>query len=149
MMFRTHRLFSILISLVMLRFIDMAFPEAVTFTVIAVLSSMIPDADISSSRLGRRFRMISWFFSHRGFFHSLLALALFSFIAFIYVKFIYALAFMIGYLSHLFLDIINRQGMAIFFPFGFKVRGVIRTNSLAEKILFYFFIFAVVLLLVF
>lgn len=56
---------------------------------------------------------------HRTFTHSILGLVLFTLC--IYLCFpAYWTYFFVGYLSHLFLDFFNKEGMELFFPFGKK-----------------------------
>ena len=72
---------------------------------------------------------------HRHFTHSLLAMLLFS----VCVSLIYkplVIPFAIGYISHLALDMLNRKGMQLFFPYkkGFCLRFCY-ADKLANKVL--------------
>jgi membrane-bound metal-dependent hydrolase YbcI (DUF457 family) len=95
-----------------------AFPNLNVFFVIitALFASAFPDIDYSYSLIGKHFKFVGMMFSHRGFFHSIWALLLFSALFFLITQStIYALIFAAGYLSHLILDIIYAP-MDLFWP---------------------------------
>ena len=76
-------------------------------------------ANQQSAILGAVLMLALWIFGltreHRTFTHSILSMALFSLAAaFIYVPF--GVSFMIGYLSHLLLDILNKKGILLLYP---------------------------------
>jgi len=50
--------------------------------------------------------------------------------------------FSIGYLSHVFMDFFNYKGVYFFWPLGLKIKGFMKTNSLSEKLIRYFLLFA-------
>ena len=72
---------------------------------------------------------------HRGFTHSILALALYSFaVGFIYKPLF--IPFALGYVSHLIIDLLNKKGMALLFPLKFKICFYCcYANQLANKAL--------------
>ncbi len=131
MLFKTHLVFAFLIGLLTYHYIALA-PQI--YIAILILSSMVPDIDITTSKLGRHVKLIGFLFTHRGFFHSLLALFLFSFLLSIAIPFIYIIPFFIGYLSHLILDAINYQGIMFLYPFPIKIKGIMKVGGLAEII---------------
>ena len=45
-----------------------------------------------------------------------------------------ALGFVVGYVSHLFLDALTIQGVTFIYPFKSKIRGFIKTGGVVEKI---------------
>ncbi len=122
--------------------------------IILVLSSFLPDIDIQTSKIGSKLKLISFLsnkiFSHRGFFHSLILPGLIYFI----FDYIFELkeigqAVFIGMSSHLFLDMLTIDGIALFAPFYNKrIKGFIRTGGLIENILFFMIFLSVVFLLV-
>jgi len=59
-----------------------------------------------------------------------------------------ALAFFIGYFSHLALDMLNYKGIRLFYPF-FRIRGFIKAGSVAESAVFVAFFLALLLALFF
>ena len=54
---------------------------------------------------------------------------------------------LIGYLGHLLLDILNKKGIALFWPF-FRVKGYFKTGGLLDFILFLVFMFGDLVLLI-
>lgn len=78
---------------------------------------------------------------HRGFTHSLLSLVLFSTIVYIGTSEFNLheayTGFVIGYVSHLALDIVTTQGIELFFPLKKNIRLPlgIRTNGVVEQII--------------
>lgn len=137
MIFRTHLIFAFLIGL----FFD-------TKSLIFVLfGSLIPDLDYSRSKIGRKIifsKLLNILFGHRNFFHSLLFGFILSFFVFlIFNK--YWVFILIGYLSHLFLDCLTKEGVMLFYPFEFKIKGIIKTNGIVENILFIVFIFLIII----
>ena len=94
MMFRTHRIFVLVLCLIiymnpynLLGILSISNSIFTTnfliFCLIAIFGSMVPDIDNPSSKLGKNIKIVGYVFKHRGFFHSLPALILFIFILFI------------------------------------------------------------------
>lgn len=134
--------------------------------------SLFPDIDHPTSYISRRLPLISGIvtrkFSHRGFMHSLLCiycLIIASFLINILFKVFYPhvysivsiyiqtieLGFILGYLSHIFFDMLNPSGVCIFYPNTKKYRlplsPVIKFKSASEKSLSNFLYFLNYLLL--
>ena len=163
MMFRTHRIFVILLCLVIFLnpyglFDIFSFlgtnqgifsMNFIVFLIIAVFASMIPDIDNPSSKLGRNIKIFGYVFKHRGFFHSLPALLLFTWIFSRFISSTTTAAFFIGYFSHLLLDNLNYQGIYWLYPLRFRIKGFTRTKSLFEKLFFYVNVIAVLGLLLY
>ncbi len=148
MMFRTHRIFVILLCLVI--FLnpmnlfgyfgfdgDIFTFSFLWFMIIAILASMIPDIDNPSSKIGKKIKIVGVMFKHRGFFHSLPALILFTYLVHFFSSTAATFAFFTGYFSHLLLDNLNYQGIYWFYPLTWRVKGFTNSNSIFEKILFY------------
>jgi len=133
MLFRTHILFGLFVYFVLDCFIEMPF-----FVLVFVLvGSVFVDLDSSSSKVGRRFFMLSWFFKHRGFLHSLFACCLLFSVVGLFNLWA-GFGFFVGYLSHLMLDCFSRGGVGLFWPFGGKIRGFVRSGGWMEDVLFVF-----------
>lgn len=137
-MSRTHLIFSFLIGLLIINSFDIQ--NKIIFIAILLIASIIPDIDSYKSKIGKKVKPISFllnlFFMHRGMFHSLFLLTLISFVIAL-VKTELAIAFFIGYLSHLALDSLTPEGITLFYPFSRKrTKGFIRTGSLFENIFF-------------
>jgi len=146
MMFKTHLLFGLFVSLLLFSHFDL---NPLIFILVLVFCSILPDIDHSKSWIGRRFKIISWIinfiFGHRKLIHSLFfALALSLVIKIFFNN--YYIPFAFGYLSHLFLDGLTKQGIYLFYPLKFRIRGFIKTNGIIEKI---FLVFLFVLNLVY
>ena len=111
------------------------------------LGAVLPDVDVATSWVGRAAPPLSKFlerrFGHRTFTHSLLGWAIAGLVflpIFFWRREVYG-GFLIGYVSHIILDCVNKTGVGIFFPL--EVRGVvpgrddlrIQVRSTAEFIL--------------
>ena len=81
--------------------------------------------------------VLGYFQKHRKFTHSFFAMILYSFAIFcIYPPF--AKPFMIGYLSHIIIDLFNKKKVQIFSPFKYGICfGLCYANKLGNKILMY------------
>jgi len=142
MMFRTHIIFSFLISFLIISSFDIQ--NKIVFVVILLIASALPDIDSYKSKVGKKIKPISFliniFLGHRGIFHSLFLPILISMLIAIINQEI-AAAFFIGYLSHLVLDSLTPEGVMFFYPFSKKrTKGLIRTGSLWENIFFFILI---------
>lgn len=137
-MFRTHLIFSFFICLLIINSFDIQ--NKTVFIIIILIASALPDIDSHKSKIGRNIKPVSFlinlFFRHRGIFHSPFVLILISMLIAI-INHEIAIAFFIGYLSHLVLDSLTPSGIMLFYPFSKKrTKGFIRTGSLWENILF-------------
>lgn len=97
--------------------------ETVIVTSISAFTSLIPDIDNATSKLGRKNKLASFliqlFIGHRTFFHApLLYLGLVFMIARIDPSGLLALAFGLGTGTHLFLDLMNPLGIPLLWPFS-------------------------------
>lgn len=78
---------------------------------------------------------------HRGFTHSLLGLVLFSGIVYIgtsnYNLYVAFVGFVIGYVSHLVLDLVTVQGIELLYPYKKNIRIPlgIKTNGIVENLI--------------
>ena len=143
MMFRTHLAFAFLIGLIFLNFFSLEFNKYL-FLFIVLIASVIPDIDLSGSKIGRRIKPLSnifnFLFGHRGFLHSLLFI-LILFLIFVFVKNeVFGLALFLGFFSHLALDSLSKEGIRFFYPLKFKINGFIKTNRIMENMLFFGFL---------
>ena len=133
MLFRTHIVFSVFVYLVLGYFVEM--PLYVLFFVL--LATVFVDVDIKNSSFGNRlcFRPLQFFVKHRGILHSLF-FGLFLSLILGSVSLWTGFGFFVGYLSHLFLDCLTLSGVKLFWPFGFRIRGFVRSGSMLEDVLF-------------
>lgn len=104
-----------------------------------LLSSVFVDIDLSKSKVGRRTRPISniinIIFSHRGIIHSAYIPLLLFLILYINNYASVGIAILIGYIGHLLLDGLTKEGVNLFYPF-LEFRGFVRVGGLIEKIIF-------------
>ncbi|MBW2971479.1 metal-dependent hydrolase, partial [Candidatus Woesearchaeota archaeon] len=103
MMLKTHLAFGFLVAIAALHFLK---PEnQLLFAFIILIGAAFPDIDHPKSRLGQMAWPLSWFFEHRGFFHSFIATALLTCLLFLVSgSMLYSIAFLLGYASHIFAD---------------------------------------------
>ncbi len=140
-MWYTHIIFAALLFLVVklpLKWPWLALP-------VCLLAALIPDIDKRNSKLGHKLgfvsRLIEILFNHRGIIHSLFAgIAFFVMILVATYNFgistVYSYAFLLGYLSHLFLDSLNPSGIAWLAPLtGKRMSSRIKTNGIGEVLL--------------
>jgi len=144
MMYYTHLTFGLLVSLLALNFFNIG--NKILFILIIIFFSIFPDIDETKSRIGRKYKLISrtinFFFGHRGFLHTIY-IPIILFLIFNLINYELAIAALLGYLSHLFLDAITKQGIKPLYPLiDKKISGFFKTNSLYEKIIFLTLIFA-------
>ena len=160
MMFRTHRIFVLVLCLIiymnpynLLGILSISNSIFTTnfliFCLIAIFGSMVPDIGNPSSKLGKNIKIVGYVFKHRGFFHSLPALILFIFIFSRFFSLTLSFAFFIGYFSHLLLDNLTYQGIYWFYPFKYRIKGFTKSKSLFEKTFFYLNLLTFLLLLVY
>ncbi|MFH0701875.1 MAG: metal-dependent hydrolase [Candidatus Woesearchaeota archaeon] len=145
MLFHTHILLGLLAFLLLHHYLPGN--EYIVFVLILV-GSILPDIDEHKSKAvqlsGFIGKIVSFFASHRGVFHSfLLPLVLFGILGFFW-NFPYALALFVGYIVHLIADALTPMGIPVFYPFSsWKLRGPIRVGTWMEC-----FFFAVVVVLI-
>ena len=134
MLFYTHLLFTSFLISSLRNFIPP--DQAITFTIIALFATLLPDIDNRKSTIGRFFPLIGIAATHRGFFHTPLAALIFWLPVRYFASPIIGSAFLAGYLSHIALDSLSKKGIALFFPFSKKrLRGPIRVGSAVETVL--------------
>ncbi len=105
---------------------------------VAVIGSLLPDIDYAGSIIGKRAKIVGEFFRHRGFIHTVYVLFLFSLLVHsILSSWAYTVAFALAYGLHLFMDSLTRSGIKPFW-FGPKIRGIIKTGSAMDHVLFVF-----------
>lgn len=138
MMYYTHLALAIFFGLFTLNYFYI--PYAWLFMLVVIVSGFLPDIDAPNSKIGRKFKPISWllkfFFGHRKLIHSIfIPIILFIMFWFVNLKFV-AWGILIGWISHLVGDMLTKEGILPFYPIKLKLRGLIKTAGLIEKILF-------------
>jgi len=145
MMQKTHLAIAFCLIILVMPYID----NKISFFLLALFFSIIPDIDTSNSRVGKNIflRPFQFFTKHRGMLHSI-TFALF--LAVLLFMFLPSLAFSVlfGYSIHLILDGLTLEGIKPFWPFDIKIRGFIRTNSFLEQASFFIFVLVDVILII-
>lgn len=140
MMGLTHAMFSILLALIYARYGTR--PDLV-FIAFLMAGTLLPDIDSARSTIGKRIKPLSRALElvagHRGLLHSLAGWLIFTIPASI-AGMNAALPFTLGYVSHLLLDSLTPTGVRFLYPLEYRVSGDIRTDSLAERLVFTLFL---------
>jgi len=146
MLFRTHFAFSFLIGLLFINILNPA--NQILFIILVLFGSAFPDIDQPNSKIGRKIKIIGWFFRHRGIFHSIFMALIISYTIYFFTG--YFSAFLIGYLSHLVIDAMTISGIAFLYPFSKKrVRGFIKTGAISENLMFLGFLAGIIYTLIY
>lgn len=145
MLGKTHFALSLLISILFFYFFSFSFITNIFMLVFFLFGSLFPDVDTPKSILGRKMPLISMFTKHRGFFHTLFATALFSFLIYLIFNLKLALSFMSGYILHLMLDAITKEGIVFF---GIRIRGPIKVGTVFEQVSYFFMLLISLFLIV-
>jgi membrane-bound metal-dependent hydrolase YbcI (DUF457 family) len=167
LLIHTHSVFGVFLTLIVLALFGIKLSLHYSIILFAILGSIIPDLDLEASKFGTMFNFIARplerRFGHRTITHSLLGLLLASlgfFFILVAILLVYHLvfgletslftlakrwqaAFMIGYFSHLLLDMLTPRGVPLFWPD--PTRDVFfkdfphrpQSGSKAEKIIFF------------
>jgi len=137
MLLRTHVAVALFVGL----FFAEKFSFSPVFFAVLIFSSVLPDSDSFNSKVGRNFfsRVLTAFTTHRGILHSVLFLGIGFFVLYFYFESI-ALAFLIGYGLHLWLDCFTKQGVRLFYPLHFRVRGFLKSGGRIEDGIFLIFV---------
>ena len=138
MIFRTHLVFALFLSLVVHNF----YPLGWVFFLFVFIGSGFPDIDMPKSKFGKQLGVVSvlvnFFFKHRGYFHSLLLSIGIGSVLIWFWGLNYGLGFFVGFVSHLIMDGLTKQGIEIFYPFKWvKLKGFIKTGGFLETVVFY------------
>ena len=137
MLLTTHLLFTFL--LMALFWDSLAISWSYTglgFFLLAILATLFPDIDNQKSALGRFFPAIGITFSHRGLFHTPVAALLLWLPLHILVSAQAGFAVFLGYLGHLVLDALSREGVVLLWPFSKRhFRGPVHVGSGQEYLI--------------
>ncbi|MBI4148900.1 metal-dependent hydrolase [Candidatus Woesearchaeota archaeon] len=127
MLFSTHIVFGVFLG-------SLVFPGNLWMIAVAAFASLLPDVDHPDAKAGR-YMPLSFLFEHRGFFHSIAALAMMSGIGLAFFPG-YTAAIAIGYGSHILGDALSRKGIMPFHPFSrMRIHGFFRVGGLVEHLL--------------
>lgn len=133
---KTHFYTGLVIMLIFIYFSEFNF-NSILFSFAFLIGCIFPDIDHNKSIIGRKIKIIGWAFKHRGFFHSIFALILFSFLIYIFNDFV-AIFFAMGYLIHLLEDMLTKSGIKLFI-IGPKISGGLVVGEFSENIILFLF----------
>ncbi len=135
MLFRTHLALGILFVILFLPKVE----YKGLFIVVALVATLLPDIDQGYSKVGhhRLFRPLQFLARHRGMMHSFTICLLLSLVlAYFPFTVQWALPFFLGYGVHLFADAFTLEGIRPFWPYRGVSKGLLKTGSYAETVLF-------------
>ena len=136
MLLRTHLVFSIAFGLFLMEILEI--PNELLFFVVLIFATAFVDIDTKNSKMGKKFyfRPIQIFTKHRGMIHSLFFSILVSLIISYFHNWV-GIAFFAGYISHLFLDFLTKEGVAFLWPISSKRFGLgIKVGGVIEDVIF-------------
>ncbi|MFH1317131.1 MAG: metal-dependent hydrolase [Candidatus Woesearchaeota archaeon] len=155
MMFITHLLFSLMIGLLLLRFDVLSFIGTINemiFFFMVVIGGVISDLDQPRSKVGKELgifsKIINFSLGHRGFVHSIIFGLVISALFYL-LNTAAAAGFLIGFLGHVLLDSMTKEGIVLFRPIcHIRIKGICHTGGLLESIgvvfLYVFLVFLMV-----
>ncbi|MBI2141362.1 metal-dependent hydrolase [Candidatus Woesearchaeota archaeon] len=140
MMFLTHLAGGIFAAVYFGNFLGISYSsnEKIITIVVAAVFALLPDIDMVKSKLGRKLQpfsnVLAVLFRHRGFLHSFIFAALVYFAMLYLFSTVIAAAAVLGYSSHLLLDMATKEGIMPLSPLSkMKIRGFVRTGGILEK----------------
>lgn len=139
MMFKTHLLFGFLVGLFALSFFNVG--NKYLFLFFVLLGALMPDIDETRSKIGQEIkivsRVINFAFGHRGFMHTVYVPLIVFLVFLAFGQMMWGFGFLVGYLSHIFIDGLTLAGVEMFHPLSkMKMRGFIRTGGFWEYVVF-------------
>ncbi|MFH0936356.1 MAG: metal-dependent hydrolase [Candidatus Woesearchaeota archaeon] len=137
MRFKNHLLFGLLLGLLYIKIFNVKHQYFTLFMIL--LSSIFVDIDLSTSKIGGKTipisNIINIIFSHRGIIHSAYIPLLLFLVLYVNGYTSIGIAILIGYIGHLLLDGLTKEGVHLFYPF-LDFRGFVKVGGLIEKIIF-------------
>ena len=122
----THLSFGLFLAILFDLFLNLNILSRVLFYASFALGSLLPDLDYQKGAF-------KWVVGHRGIFHSIWLLIIVFIASYAIFPFI-AMPLTLGVLSHLAMDALTPQGVRFLFPLKWKIRGSVKTGSLAENV---------------
>ncbi|MFS1516452.1 metal-dependent hydrolase [Bacillus sp. SCS-151] len=144
MQYHTHLAFSGMVGLSMMDWAQVPDPTSYFFGL--AIGALLPDIDHPKSKISNKVpilpSIISRFFTHRTFFHSLLFVGILTFLyGLLPASLVTGIIF--GTASHILGDMLTPAGVKLFYPFGLYIRLPLtfKTGGSIEQICFFTFIF--------
>lgn len=136
---KTHASCGLLVGALTIEYFHTDLFTSITVITLAVISSLLPDICHTQSKIGRRFKLISFFirmiFGHRTFTHSLLFIAIIvCLLHVIQTPSYYLVTIILGLLSHVILDMLTPRGIKLFYPIPINVKFLVvfKTGGLVD-----------------
>jgi len=145
MLLRTHLAITLCGILIFLSAVE----NKITFVVVALIATMIPDLDTPFSKAGNHliFRPFQLFVKHRGLIHSFTFLFLVTLFFVLFIP-VLAFGFFLGYVLHIFADSFTQEGIQVFYPIKKRTSWKIRTGGKTEVSVFVVFLLADLFLII-
>ncbi len=140
---KTHIAFGLALGTSAWSFFDFSQADFFIYGAGIMLGSVLPDIDHPSSFISRKIpilpAVLSLFFRHRTFFHSLLFIGLLALVMLPYVSGSFYFGILLGVASHLIGDMMTSRGVQLLYPWGKFIRFPItfRTGGVVENIIFW------------
>mgnify|MGYP001569752552 CR=1 FL=1 len=137
MLFKTHLAIGLFAVILFFPLVN----NAISFVIVVLIASVIPDIDSAFSKVGRNVpaKVVQVFTKHRGMMHSLTICFLLSLILAVFVP-VLAFGFFLGYSLHLLADCFTKQGVIVFWPYSRVARGFIPVGGVVERGIFFTFV---------
>lgn len=135
---------SLVVATILLKDYNLNLETLPVLVAFSTAGGLIADIDHAGSTLGKKTKVFSMIFSHRGFTHTLWFMSIVCFMLSLFVSIYPLIFFGVGMLSHLICDILTPAGLKPFKLFSdkFSIHLVlpIVQNALIEKIFYFGFI---------
>lgn len=136
---KTHASCGLLVGALTIEYFHTDLFTSITVITLAVISSLLPDICHAQSKIGRRFKVLSFFirllFGHRTFTHSLLFISIIICLLYaIQTPIYYLITIILGMLSHVILDMLTPRGVKFLYPIPISVKFplVFKTGGLVD-----------------
>ena len=138
MMAQTHLAFGLLFALILAPVLHAS--NNWLFFSIVLFCALLPDIDHPQSKIGRKIfvsKIFNLLFGHRGFFHAIWIPLALGLIVGAWLGFVYGIAIVIGYVSHLFSDGLTKSGINMIHPINqLRMQGFVETGGIIEWLVF-------------
>ena len=124
---KTHASCGLLVGALTIEYFHTDLFTSITVITLAVISSLLPDICHTQSKIGRKFKILSFLirllFGHRTFTHSLLFIGIIGILLHIIdTPIYYEVAIIIGLISHVILDMVTPKGVKLLYPLPITIK---------------------------
>jgi inner membrane protein len=142
---KTHLIIGVGAGLLMVHYAPQpTLASTVGIIALAGLGALLPDVDSPNSTINSwipPLRLLTWFFKHRGIFHTVFIPLILVLIGFYQPQLqTWLNALSVGYLSHLIADCMTIHGLSVLYPLSIKVHLLppgfrVQTGGIVERLL--------------